>query len=389
MEQQIETTSRTPRATELIRPVEGRVIAGVSEGIANRLEIPSWIVRAAFIVIALLGGLGLALYGAGWLLIRSEDEPESIANRLTSDLTSLRSWIGIGLIVLAAMLVLDTFTFFDGGVLFAVGLLVIGVLLYTGQISAGGPKGGSGPASASAPTDALTMPSTPVEDSGNDQGPPPAEPAIEQAPPPPPVPRERSILGRLTFGAALVAAGLLAVLDNISAIPIDAAPRHHLALAVTILGLGLLVGAFMGRARWLILVGAILLPILVMSPVFEYDWNSEQFEVMISPETFHDLEGDYAVEVGNLVIDLTELPWDGETIDLVAHADAGNIEIFIPEDVGVVGSASVDIGRVGSPGRVSAGLGDPNLDFDEVGMLGTVNLHASVDIGNIDIHRRP
>ena len=33
---------------------------------------------------------------------------------------------------------------------------------------------------------------------------------------------------------------------------------------------------------------------------------------------------------GNLVIDLTDLPRDGETVDLEARVDAGNIEIWLP-----------------------------------------------------------
>jgi hypothetical protein len=50
-----------------------------------------------------------------------------------------------------------------------------------------------------------------------------------------------------------------------------------------------------------------------------------------------------------------------------------------------VGEASVDVGRVAGLGRESAGLGNPRLDFDERGALGTVELDAMVDVGNIDI----
>jgi len=390
MEQRTQTTSPRSRTPELVRPNEGRIVAGVAKGLSDRLDITLWVVRGAFIVFALLGGLGLALYGAGWLLIRSEDEPESVAGRLLSDLTSVRSWIGIGLIVVAAMVVLDTVTFFDGGVLFAVGLLVVGVLLYTGQIPGRGAEGGTRSASAVTPDQTpATEPLPPATDAGEEEGAPPPQAGAEEIPASPPPPREKSILGRLTLGAMLVAAGILAVLDNLAALPIDAGPRHYLALGVIIMGLGLIVGAFAGRARWLILVGAVLLPVLVLSPVFEYDWNSEEFEMFVSPEEFDELGQEYEIEVGNLVIDLTDLPWNGETIKLVARVDAGNIEIFIPEDVGIFGEARVDIGRVATRGRTSAGLGKPTLEFSEDGLVGAVMLDAIVDIGNIDIHRRP
>ena len=87
-------------------------------------------------------------------------------------------------------------------------------------------------------------------------------------------------------------------------------------------------------------------------------------------------------------IDYRGLPWDGETVELTASVDVGNLEIWIPSSVDIVGEASVDVGRVGAPGRESAGLGSPVIRFDESGSeRGTVLLDAHVDLGNIDIRR--
>lgn len=205
---------------------------------------------------------------------------------------------------------------------------------------------------------------------------------------PPAKPRESSILGRLTIGVMLLGLGVLAVLDNIPGIPIDAEPRHYMALAVTILGVGLLVGSIAGRARWLILVGVIMVPTLIFSPVFELDWGSESFERAVSPATFSDVESSYDLDIGTLEIDLTGLPWNGEEVAIEASVDAGEIEIYLPDDVGIIGRASVDIGEVSEPGRSSAGLGDPGLDWDSPGGLGTVLLDAEVNLGAIQIHRR-
>lgn len=216
---------------------------------------------------------------------------------------------------------------------------------------------------------------------------PPATPTPTPPDLPPAEPRESSILGRLTIGVMLLGLGVLAVLDNIEAIPIDADPRHYVALAVTILGVGLLVGSIAGRARWLILVGAILVPTMLFSPVFEYDWDAENFDQTASPATFGELSAEYSIDVGELTVDLRNLPWDGEDIVLNANVDAGNLEIYIPDDVGIVGQASVDIGRVSTPGRSSAGLGQPTLTWNAEGELGTVLLDAHVDVGNIEIRR--
>lgn len=217
--------------------------------------------------------------------------------------------------------------------------------------------------------------------------PPTPTPTPPLLPPSAAKPKEKSILGRVTIGVMLLGLGLLAIFDNIEGVPVYAEPRHYLALAVTILGLGLLVGAFVGRARWLILVAVVLVPTLLFSPAFEFDWTNEEFEAIHQPTSFEDIEPLYALDLGNLVIDLTELPWDGETVDINAHVDAGNLEIRIPHSVGLVGNAAVDIGHVGAPGRESSGLGNPNLEFDDAGDNGTVNLEATVDLGNIEIRR--
>ncbi len=400
MEQETTTTETGagPETRELLRPREGRVLAGISQGLANRFEVPAWLPRLIFVITAFFGGLGVAMYLAGWALIRAEDETESPAERFFSGASSSRAWIGVGFIFIAALILLDNFTFFSGGVVFAAGLLIVGVLLYLGQIPLGS---GSGGTQSKEGVQQMTTTDTTIEEAvATETGDSPAGGSTAAPPPPPPPaptppllppraakPKERSILGRLTVGVTLLALGVLAVLDNIEAVNIDAEPRHYLALAVTVVGLGLVVGSIWGRARWLILASVILVPTLLFSPVFEYDWNSETFDASHHPTSFEEVDSNYSIDVGNLQIDLTDLPWNGQEIQLKASVDAGNLEIWIPSDVGIIGEASTDVGRVGTRGRESAGIGNPSLRFDSEGSSGTVIIDLHVDLGNIQINR--
>lgn len=371
------------------------MLAGVARGIAENFGISDWIPRVFFVITAFMGGFGVVLYAAGWAFIRSEDEAQSPAERFFSGASTSRAWLGVGLIVIAGMIVLARFTFLTGEVIWAGALLVVGLLLYLGYIpgrrSRGGPSESKEGVQRMTTTDTDTT--VPVNNGDSDDS--PAGGSIPRPPTPPPTPparpptqpREGSVLGRITLGVTAIGLGVLAILDNLDALAIDAQPYHYLALAVTIIGVGLLVGAFAGRARWLILVLALLIPTLIFSPFFRSE--TRRADLRVRPATFSELDTSYDLDVGQLVIDLTDLPWNGQEIDLDANVDVGSVVIRLPEDVGIDGSANVDIGQVSDRERTSAGIGNPQLEWNESGSDGTVMLDAHVSLGEIEIKRDP
>ena len=123
----VTTMTAPPRAQ---RPTSGRAVAGVCRGLAEHLRLPVWGVRAAFIVLALAGGIGLVLYAAFWAVLPlapdAEDPVEAERIRAT-DFTRLLAVAAviIGLALLLAAFGLNSF----GGSVVPIMLAIVGAAL--------------------------------------------------------------------------------------------------------------------------------------------------------------------------------------------------------------------------------------------------------------------
>jgi phage shock protein C len=88
----METTTVEPqdqtKPQTLSRPVDDRMLGGVCSGIARYLRVDVTVVRIIFAVLAIMGGAGIPLYLAGWLLIPEEGAQQSIASDLIDSLSS-------------------------------------------------------------------------------------------------------------------------------------------------------------------------------------------------------------------------------------------------------------------------------------------------------------
>ena len=78
------TTAQTPStdhtsAQTLQRPVHDRMLAGVASAFARYLGADVTAVRIILAVLVFVGGAGVPIYLAGWLLIPEEGSEQSIA----------------------------------------------------------------------------------------------------------------------------------------------------------------------------------------------------------------------------------------------------------------------------------------------------------------------
>ena len=73
------TVTDQPAARQLHRSADDKMLAGVAGGIARYFNADVTLVRVIIAVLALLNGVGVALYIAAWLLIPEDGNDQPVA----------------------------------------------------------------------------------------------------------------------------------------------------------------------------------------------------------------------------------------------------------------------------------------------------------------------
>lgn len=207
------------------------------------------------------------------------------------------------------------------------------------------------------------------------------------APPqPPPVEAPASRLGRMVISVMFLALGLLAVAD-LSGLKIQA--MAYLALPLAIIGLGLVAGTWVGRARWLIVIGAILSIALGIGAAASS--SAAKGEVRWRPANVEQLESSYRIDIGNAILDLSAVNFAGRQESIDVGVGAGNLTLLLPANVDVRLQAKVDVGNADVLGSKWNGVGQPTHYFNDDGADGVgggqLTLRAKVDVGNLEVRR--
>ncbi|RPI20639.1 MAG: PspC domain-containing protein [Actinobacteria bacterium] len=338
------TTTSVTTGASWRRPREGRALAGVAAAAAEHTGIGVGWIRAGFIVATFFGGLGALLYAVGWLTIPDEGEERSIAGQMIVPLEARGSaqLVGAVLLTIAGLALLAAVDVLSARWVLIGGLAVLGVLLYRGEILAG-PRPEPPPVTGTTATLALEPSSVEPPGEAEVEG-----GAVSSAPP---RPRQRSLLGRLTLAAVLVALGTLGILA--AADLVSVAPVHFAAAALGIIGLGLLIGSVAGRARWLAVIGVLLVPFVLVMDVLPTTWSSQVGERSYAPTSLVAGGDGYHLGAGTLRLDLTGLPASTEPI--VAEVGAGELRILLPEGRGALIDAEVGSGELRVEGSVDRG----------------------------------
>ena len=110
------------------RPRTGRIVGGVAAGVARHTDLEPWMVRTLFVLTSFAGGFGIVAYLAAWLIMPEEGTTEAVADQLGRNRSATQA-IGIGLMGLAALIVIGATGLISSPLLFAAALVVAGVAL--------------------------------------------------------------------------------------------------------------------------------------------------------------------------------------------------------------------------------------------------------------------
>lgn len=382
-----EVLTPPPTPTYPLRRSTGdRLVGGVCGGLGRRYAIDPVILRVLFVVAVFASGVGLLVYLALWLLLPQDTDPAP--DPLTRNVLALV----VGLVVAFGALMaafgwlgsLGAFT----GVLVAA--LLVGIVWWVLQQD----RSPRAALSTSAPAPEWAPPTGFAYGGTGAPSQPPTEP-YPPAPYPPARPRERSFLGLITVLAAIVVGAGLSAMSAAGIWSIGAA--GGLAAVLGVLAIGLLVGAFAGRARWLIvlalplalLVGAVahVAPILsdgVPGGVGERSWTPTA-------------TGHYELGVGDATLDLTDWATSatadqphGQTVS--ATLGIGELTVLVPRTWDVTVTAETGVGRVSLNGDQLAEnrMDQPvDLTLPATGTAaGELRLQLDARVGDINIQQR-
>lgn len=373
----------------LLRHSRKAVLGGVCAGLGRYLRVDPLFIRIAFIVLAFTGGFGILAYFIAWLVIPSDDgrDPGEEMRRAAS---SAPTWLQVIGVVVVAMVVAGQFHGVPSGLAWAAVLIGAGIVLYRdseraesrphadGVPASTVPPPPPGPHQAPGPHHAVGSPPA---------GAPPGAPYTAQAarpPSPPSPPRPPSILGRLTVAVILLWCGAAALLDQAGVIAW--APRHYVAAATVITGVGLLVGAWWGRGRALIFLGLALLPVLLLAGFPASSVRGGLGERDYRPASTVELDPGYELFAGEMTLDLSGIDLDGEDVDLTVRIGLGELTVIAPPEATLDVEGRVVAGQANVLGRSSEGVGfTTSRHHPGAEGAGSLTLHVYLGAGEFTV----
>jgi phage shock protein PspC (stress-responsive transcriptional regulator) len=339
------TDAQQPR--RFVRPQRGRLIGGVCTGLGSYFGVDPLLFRIAFVATAFLGGTGLFVY-LGFLLFVPEEGATRAPIRFVR-----QSWptiLGGIALVAGAALAIDAAAHsadYDAGVGAGLGFVAVVGLAAAAVWRALRRRPETGPESA-----------------------------------------DRRLWRWLAFATAMAAAAVL--LFAAGGFLAGVEPRVA-GWAVVALGVGLVVAAFTGGARWLALPAvAFTLPVTLVTAA-DADLHGGVGERIHRPASLAEVRDGYRLGVGRLEVDLRDVRFPPGDTPLRLRVGVGEAVLLVPDEVCVAVRSRVGGGYVGALDREKGGLDEEWSNDVRTPPPGTPRLvlDGDVGIGALFVAERP
>lgn len=421
----------------LRRSRSDRVVAGIAGGLGHHFGIDPVLVRIGFVLLTVFGGSGVLLYLLAWLVIAKEGNDDTSAMRALRGSPEGNRYLLFAVLSLGAIFIIASPVAVFGG--FGVGgALTLPLLLIAAGVAFLIWPGDSDrlPRSGRVRSDQPSRNPDDYIDDGIDHMEPAVDPetgepmsarseirqelesardevktvvaeardtfrqqrrewrhgyrARRQHAQPPRAeraPKAAPFLGPLTVAMLLVFAGLSIVAEQSDWWELD--PAVYGAITLIIIGVGLTLSAFFGRARGLIFLGVIALPVAWAVAAIDLEWHNGIGEELDRPESLEFLLDRYTFGIGQYGVDLSAVDYAGTETAVEVGLTIGDLTVWVPETVDLVIDADVRAGEIEvfAGDRVITNDGiDADVDADLTGTgNGTLLLDADVGFGAIDI----
>ena len=392
------------------RREHGKLLAGVTTGMADAFHIDVTVVRVIWAVVTIAsGGLGIAAYGICWLAFPSDRSPAPISQIHFGRKWSAGYIAGIVLLAIGASVVIGRLgrTRYWGH---------LGAVAWAAILIGGGlailivrhPDDDDTPSpvvadTVGSPGGTATEPPAPTTPELDDTPPPPppgpplppipptssawtqAQPWPTARPPRPRRPRRRPFLTPITISLLLIGGGAAALLDSADVVHLTVA--GVLASGLIVVGLAMVISTWFGRAHGLIPIGVLLLLVTIPAVSIDVPISGGIGDRVYRPTTRSEIQRHYKSGIGQLAIDLRNVPLTNRVTSISAQLGIGELTVDVPSNVRIDVRTHVGAGHIELFGANEGGWPDNPRAVAGINQRGFLHLDLRVGAGAILVRR--